>query len=89
MLLNFFKAYKPNDHGDVAEIRDLRLISYRYLSTDFKYDIIPLLPLQFIHLKNHRERLFYLLKVVRLKYGSNIINHRSTVKLVKKIFHDH
>ena len=62
------------------------MIAKRYLTSEFKYDLLAILPLQFIELKNHRERLFYLIKVVRLKNGLGLVNHEAIVKVVKLVF---
>lgn len=89
MLLQFFKAYVPEHSGKGLEVRDFSLIARRYLATDFKMDLFALLPLQHLDLARRRQRLFYLLKLVRFKKGFSMLNIPLTMKLVKKRVMDH
>ena len=87
MVLQFFKAYVP--HGGQQEVRDLKMIAKKYLESDLKLDVLALIPFQFLRLKNYRERLFYIIKFVRIKRSVSVINHQATTKFVKRIFSDH
>ena len=43
LILNFFMEYKPD--GQSFPVRDLSLISVRYLKGQFLMDFVPLIPL--------------------------------------------
>ena len=42
--------------------------------TDFKWDFIPLLPLQLFTFKNKRENLFFLIKLLRIRKGMKMLD---------------
>jgi hypothetical protein len=63
------------------------LIANRYFKDRFFIDFVALLPLNFfIKLQNIYGRLFYLLKVLRLKKGFEILNTADIMKNVKLIY---
>lgn len=76
MVANCFKEYQP-DHA-LQPVTECKLIASHYYSTDLLWDLIPLVPLQLLELKRSRHRLFYLIKIVRIKsfwkyyYDANI-----------------
>lgn len=74
LILNFFKQKNDADSGDIKQAlhKTLPEIALNYLKTDFINDIIPLIPLQLLKLHNHREYLFYLIKVMRMVKGFKI-----------------
>jgi hypothetical protein len=47
-------------------------------------DLIPILPLQFLRLKNNRERLFFLLKVIRIFKGTKMLSQRKLMRVIKE-----
>jgi hypothetical protein len=63
MILQFFLEYCPE--GIVTPETDLRKIAYHYLNGDFKLDMVALLPLQFLDMKNNRQYLFFMIKLIR------------------------
>ena len=65
-------------------IRRVRLIAKHYLKNDFIWDFIPLIPLQLFKLKNRRERLFFLIKIYRLKKGFKLFDVSKILKAFKK-----
>ena len=63
------------------------MIANRYFKDRFFIDSVALLPLNFfIKLQNIYGRLFYLLKVLRLKKGFEILNTADIMKNVKLIY---
>lgn len=65
MILNCFKAYKPE--SALEPVTEFKLIVSNYYKTDFLSDFVPLIPLQLLSLKRNRQRLFYLIKIIRIK----------------------
>ena len=74
MIVNFLTEYVPE--GEVCPIRDLKIISKRYLSTNFIRDAIPLFPIIFFvdTSKSSFYRIFYFIKVMRLATGLKVFN---------------
>ena len=67
MCFKFLYEHKKADSSKGTE-RDLSKIAMIYLKGEFMFDLIPLLP--FVHLPlNGYERLFYLIKIMRLVNG--------------------
>jgi len=63
--IEFLTSYEnPNVRG--VQVKDVEKIATRYLKGGFLYDLIPTIPLQFIKLPGHKERLFYIVKIMRL-----------------------
>ena len=74
MIVNFFTEYVPE--GDPCPVRDLQKIFFTYLEGTFMRDFIPLFPITFFidMSKTSFNRIFYLLKVMRLVNGLKIFN---------------
>ena len=72
MVLQFFKEFTSETSS--IPVRNLEKISMNYLQNGFAYDFIAILPLQVLHLKNKRENLFFLIKLVRLEKGVRLMN---------------
>jgi len=66
ILLKFILEYKDDfTSSHVHQVRDVSLISIRYLKTKFAYDLIPIVPFNWVfHFKY--SRIFYLVKCMRL-----------------------
>lgn len=54
--------------GQLVPVKDITQISLRYLKGEFWKDFIPIIPLQMIDLGGD-ERLFYIIKIMRLIKG--------------------
>ena len=80
-ILQFFIDYHDNQLD--TRIREMSKIASRYLNSCFAWDLIPLLPLQFLHLKNNRHNLFYVIKLLRLYRLSNL-NTNVIMQILKK-----
>jgi hypothetical protein len=52
-----------------GEIRDFGKISQAYIDGDLFYDLIALIPFYLLNLKNNRQDLLYIVKLIRLKRG--------------------
>lgn len=83
-LLQFVKAYTPEySEKGTSEVRDLKKIANRYFENGFLLDLLSLLPFQFMTLPRHRERLLFLLKVVRIRRGFELFNIPKFMKVIK------
>ena len=90
MVLKFFKEYKPVGFGRTdPNVREWQRIIQNYMLTDFLFDFIPIIPLQVIELIRHRERLFYLIKVVRFYKGFKVLKVSALMQQIKKYFDDY
>jgi hypothetical protein len=67
MLIQFLVEYTPP--GQLVPVKDISLISMRYLRGEFLKDFIPIIPLQLLTLNNGDERLFFIIKIMRLIKG--------------------
>ncbi len=67
IILNFFQQYK--DEVEYKPVKDVRMISYRYLKTNFIVDLIATIPFRYLKLTKNPMilDLFQLLKLLRLK----------------------
>lgn len=86
MMLCFITEYKPE--GDLAEpVRDIQEISMIYLKGHFIYDFIPILPLgEAIKFQNGYERLFYLIKIIRIGKGLVIFTTSNIMSVFKNYY---
>jgi len=69
VIVKFLTEYVPD--GETCAIRDLKLISRRYMNTTLIWDVIPLFPITFFldTSKEYFYRVFYFLKVMRIAQG--------------------
>ena len=67
MVLQFFKEFQPEDK--VIPVRDLYGIAINYFESEFLFDFLPILPLQVLNLKRNRQKLFFLIKCIRIPKG--------------------
>ena len=67
-LLCFIVDYQPPDSQ--KPVKDVTKIAMRYIfKGNFVYDFFPLLPFTWISLPNGNERLFYIIKIMRMVIG--------------------
>lgn len=81
LCVNFLVDYKPE--GEENKIKDLNKIGIRYLKGQFLYDFIPLIPLQALSLRGQKERLFFVIKIIRLLNGFKIFQVAKIMKVIK------
>ena len=82
MCLNFFKNQSGlYDHQKLH--KNCGRVSVNYLKTAFIWDFLPLLPLQHLTLDRNENRLFYLIKLLRLKQCIEFYNKKNTLSLYK------
>lgn len=74
--------------GEKLPITDPARTITRYITTDFVYDFIPLIPLQIVPLDRNRQYIFYLLKMIRLKKGFKILEVPAMMEKIKKYYQD-
>ena len=85
IILQFFKSYSPEGGGDLVKpVRYWTDIIFHYLRNDFLMDFIPIIPFQFLTLKRNRERLFFLLKVLRIFKGTKMLSQRKLMRVIKE-----
>ena len=86
MILKFFLEYTPSYSR--TPVRNLRLTSQHYIETQFFWDFVALMPLQKLTLTDHRDRLFYLLKQVRMIDLIRTYDRRAVEKYIgEKMYH--
>jgi len=67
LIANFFKV-NHNVHKEHDEKKFTFNETYsNYLNGEFKWDIIPLIPLQLLDLYRNRQRIFYVIKMIRIR----------------------
>lgn len=87
IILKFITDYPAT--GDVDEsVRDFKKIANRYITKgDFYKDFITVFPAQAILLPGNYHKLFYLIKIVRLKRGIERLDIFKIMSFYKKIQH--
>ena len=83
-LIHFILTYSTNplDHSS-AVVDDISKIGENYAKGDFIYDLVPLLPFQFLEISRHREAYFYILKVMRLSSSLSYFNVGRLMSIIK------
>jgi hypothetical protein len=77
MGLNFFKSFVKD--GETIPTKDFELIAQRYFSTQFAFDVIPLIPFPGLLGSKMQERAthLYIIKCIRIVNGFKSFNvHR-------------
>ena len=87
IILKFLVEYTPND-GKGLPVRNLRMIAMNYIYSDFIYEILPLIPFQFIGFDTQNWRLLIFLKIIRLNTGITLFNVHQILLTVKKYMND-
>ena len=81
--MQFLVEYTPP--GQLVPVKDISLISMRYLKGEFLKDFIPIIPLQMVKMgDNGDERLFYLIKIMRLIKGLQVFDVANIMEIIKK-----
>ena len=88
MVANCFKEYIPQ--FQIKPVKKFKPIFANYLANEFFNDLIPLIPFQILTFKHKRERLFYLIKIIRINsflkyYSKDSIRNYFKVKQMKRI----
>ena len=78
MVFQFFKEYTSETTN--LPVRDLGRIAGNYLENGLVTDAIALVPFQVLNLKNRRENLFFLIKLVRLGKGLRLFDVTAIMK---------
>ena len=86
MIVEFLTDYQPEQQGQ-EPIRDPILIAKKYIYGGFIVDLFALIPFTyFIQLKDGYGRLFYLVRVLRLKKGFQIVNVANIMQNLKLLY---
>ena len=83
MISRFFVEFTQSSNG--VPCRELKMIAVNYLKGDFKIDLICLLPLQMIPLKNNRNYLFFIIKMVRFLRGLELFDVQKIMQFFKRL----
>ena len=90
ICLNFLVDFKRQ--GSNQNIKDLKQIAEHYIDYEsfglkgqFIYDLLPVIPLEFLPLKG-QERRFFLIKLMRIYTGIKIFYVPDIMDKIKKIF---
>ena len=70
LIAKCFLEFFPDGAGDRSKPeKRWSYILENYARKELIWDIIPILPFQFLRIKNNRERLFYMIKAIRARKG--------------------
>jgi hypothetical protein len=83
MLLEFILEY--TDEQTTLPVRNISQISLRYVKGEFKFDLLPLIPFNFIWHFQY-SRLFYLIKCIRLLETFEVLDTGKFMKHIKIFF---
>ena len=73
------------EEGKNTPVRDLpKIFKYYTNSSNFSLDLLTIIPLQFIEMKNNRNYLFFGLKMLRIVKGLNVFDVNKIMRWVKK-----
>lgn len=89
MILEFFKAFKE-EGSDEYEV-NFHKISKRYFETDFGYDLFILLPWGFLGSISDSTRflrILWIIKIVRVKKLTKILDQKYVNPILRKIKND-
>lgn len=81
ICIQFLVEFTPP--GQLTPVKDISQISLRYLKGEFYKDFIPIIPLQLLDLGGD-ERLFYVIKIMRLIKGLQVFDVAQIMVIIKK-----
>lgn len=84
--VNFLLSFERQDAQSEVVEWNMQKTAYRYFTTDFARDFIPVIPFQNMQMYNRRNKLFYLIKMVRLIKGFRILNEHVIMLKIKAIW---
>jgi hypothetical protein len=85
MMIEFVLEF--HDDATNTDVRDISIISKRYLKNEFLSDFIPLIPFNWIGIfKFKHSRIFFLVKCFRLKETFAILDTAKIMKHVKRFY---
>jgi hypothetical protein len=82
ILVRFITEFTPE--GSPTPTRELSKIAVRYLKTTFPMEFITIIPFQLLNLGGY-ERLFYLIKILRVFIGFKIFNVTKIMHNLKRV----
>ena len=86
LLANFFRSthsVHEDDHNH--KNASFEETYYHYLKGEFVWDLVPLIPLQLIYLERDRNRIFYVIKMVRIRKAYKLFGKEFVMKYAKKL----
>lgn len=82
MILTCFVEYTEHE----VTIREISTITSHYIKTDFLLDLIPLLPFERLFIGNNHEKIFFIIKTIRLGKGYQFFSIEAIINEVKKFY---
>jgi len=83
MILQFFLEFCPESTN--VPVVDIQKIAVHYLEGEFKGDMIAILPLQIVQLRNNRQYLFFIIKLIRLGKGIRLFNVKAIMSYFQNL----
>lgn len=80
MFITFFVEVPIDNRME----REINQITVNYIKTDFLFDLVPLLPLELFDFQE--SKLFFLLKLIRIRKGNGILSVNKIICAVKKYY---
>ena len=80
MLLTFFVEVQVDGKME----REINLITVNYIKTTFLVDLLPLVPFELILVHMNNSKLFFLLKLIRIRKGYGFLSVQKIISEVKK-----
>ena len=84
MMISFITDYVDPQKPLGAPIRELSRIFSKYISGGFMYDFIALTPFYMLNMVRDRQKLLYIVKLIRLKRGFDNLDVLSFLTAYKK-----
>ena len=81
--LNFITDYK--EEGATLPVKDIGLISLRYMQTRFIWDFLPLIPFTIFDFGYESFHHFYLVKIIRIGTGLKLFDVQMIMAKIKMI----
>ena len=82
MLLSCFVEFTEHE----VTVREISQITSHYFKTNFFLDFIPLLPIERIQIGNGHEKIFFVIKTIRLGKGYQFFSIEAIINEVKKFY---
>lgn len=87
ILINFLLTYDDQNLTTADQKEwDIRNTGTHYIQNNLWKDLLPTIPLQLMDMKNDRNQLFFLVKLMRLKKGFNILDEHKLMGQIKGIY---
>lgn len=86
IIISFMLSYDRQDTQVEIVEWNIQKTAYRYFTTNFLKDFLPVIPFQNLKLAKERNKLFYLFKMIRLIKGFKILDEHVIMAKIKVIW---